>query len=211
MSEETNRITSSELLLAPRRDYATWHELRDRMVEFIDRRGNESTIFGMALYLGFGTLDEFYNYKSNDMNFKSLIHGFIEQLDKKHKDFIYSRLNRAKKSIHSSPTPLCKKLKANLFSQLNNATKNRRPKNKYFYERFGYFPQDLVEHLESKFWKDMTWDNYGKEWQIDHIKPVSWFDWSVDIENTIKKCWALDNLQPLPSVLNSMKGNRFEG
>ena len=68
-------------------------------------------------------------------------------------------------------------------------------------ELLGYSPQDLKEHLESKFLEGMSWNNRS-EWHIDHIIPVSSFDKSekMSVVN------SLDNLQPLWAKDNLSKG-----
>lgn len=53
----------------------------------------------------------------------------------------------------------------------------------------------------------MTWDNYGKYWHLDHIKPLSWFD----LETEFKDAWHLSNLQPLEATENLSKNNRYIG
>lgn len=73
----------------------------------------------------------------------------------------------------------------------------------------GYTKEDLKVHLEKLFQEGMTWENYGSDWHIDHIKPISSFDiTSLECEE-FKKCWALDNLQPLWAKENMKKGNRY--
>lgn len=58
----------------------------------------------------------------------------------------------------------------------------------------------------------MSWENYGRIWHIDHVRPVSWFDFQCDnIEAVIKECWRLSNLQPLFVRDNLMKSNKYEG
>ena len=73
----------------------------------------------------------------------------------------------------------------------------------------GYTIDDLMKWLELKFSNEMTWDNYGKTWHIDHIVPQSWFHYSSPNENSFKECWKLTNLQPLLVEDNLFKGNRF--
>jgi hypothetical protein len=56
----------------------------------------------------------------------------------------------------------------------------------------------LVEHLESKFQKGMTWNNWGvgkdnTTWHIDHIVPLN----SATSEDEVKKLCHYTNLQPL--------------
>jgi len=75
----------------------------------------------------------------------------------------------------------------------------------------GYTLQDLINHLQSKLTPDMTWDNYGSLWQVDHITPKSWFKYDTAEHPEFKKCWSLNNLQPKLATDNIRKGNRFIG
>lgn len=68
----------------------------------------------------------------------------------------------------------------------------------------GYTIIDLMQHLESLFLKGMTFRNHGK-WHIDHIKPVSSFNFESYEDGEFKQCWALENLQPLWAVDNLRK------
>lgn len=83
--------------------------------------------------------------------------------------------------------------------------------NRHWEELVGYTLQELMAHLESKFDKNMNWDNYGSYWHIDHIRPKSWFLVESTDDQAFKKCWALDNLQPLEASKNMSKCNRWEG
>lgn len=67
----------------------------------------------------------------------------------------------------------------------------------------GYTKRDLWEHLETQFDRFMTWDNYGKYWVIDHIKPIVVFI-KEGIEDP-KIINALSNLQPLSKSENRKK------
>jgi hypothetical protein len=69
----------------------------------------------------------------------------------------------------------------------------------------GYNVYDLINHLESLFTNDMSWDNYGMYWQIDHIIPVTAFNFETPNDIDFKRCWAIDNLQPLPKHDNLSK------
>lgn len=75
----------------------------------------------------------------------------------------------------------------------------------------GYTRDDLKSHLESNFTSEMTWENYGSYWHIDHIIPKSWFEYSNFEDENFKKCWALNNLQPLKAQDNLSKCNRWAG
>ena len=74
-------------------------------------------------------------------------------------------------------------------------------------EVVGYSLDELKSHLEKQFQPGMTWDNYGK-WHIDHIKPISSFNINGINSDDFKKCWSLNNLQPLWAKDNLQKGNK---
>jgi len=69
----------------------------------------------------------------------------------------------------------------------------------------------LIEHLEKRFDEKMNWDNYGRYWAVDHIKPKTLFTYNSESDIEFKQCWALDNLQPLEKIQNIKKGNRYIG
>ena len=76
-------------------------------------------------------------------------------------------------------------------------------------ELLGCSIEEVRNHLERLFQPGMTWDNWGKYgWHIDHIIPVSYFDFS-DPE---QQYWAFHytNLQPLWAVDNLRKGNKIK-
>lgn len=68
----------------------------------------------------------------------------------------------------------------------------------------GFTLEELAQRLESRFRDGMSWSNYGKYWELDHIKPIS-------LCESFEEVWALDNLQPLTKVENCSKGNRYIG
>ena len=71
----------------------------------------------------------------------------------------------------------------------------------------GYTLQKLKEHLQKQFKSGMNWNNYGiYGWHIDHKRPVSSFDITSKCSEDFKKCWSLDNLQPLWAKENLSKG-----
>lgn len=74
-----------------------------------------------------------------------------------------------------------------------------------------YSIKELMIHLEKRFRDGMTWDNYGPYWHVDHIKPVSHFNFQSKNDPEFKECWALSNLQPLLKSENLSKGNRYIG
>lgn len=69
--------------------------------------------------------------------------------------------------------------------------------------------EELIIHLEALFLNGMTWNNYGKVWHIDHIKPVKLFKFESVNDIEFKKCWSLKNLQPLFALDNLQKGSKY--
>jgi hypothetical protein len=62
--------------------------------------------------------------------------------------------------------------------------------------------------IEFRFDENMTWDNLGKLWEIDHILPVSAFDFTD--KNNINICFHWTNLQPLICCENKSKSAKLE-
>ena len=91
-------------------------------------------------------------------------------------------------------------------------TKRQWAKTKATFDTLGYTPMDLVKHLESQFTEDMSWENHGIDgWHIDHIRPVASFNYDSTEHPDFKKCWALNNLQPLWAKDNLSKGDKWDG
>lgn len=72
----------------------------------------------------------------------------------------------------------------------------------------GYSKEEFIKKIESQFQPGMSWGNYGK-WHIDHILPVSSFNFTCAEDEDFKRCWALENLQPLWAIDNIKKGNKI--
>jgi hypothetical protein len=51
------------------------------------------------------------------------------------------------------------------------------------------------KYLENQFLPEMSWDNHGIIWEIDHIKPCSIFDLTYIQQQ--QECFHYTNLQPL--------------
>lgn len=73
------------------------------------------------------------------------------------------------------------------------------------FDTLGYTLEELMKHLENQFVDGMSWDNYG-EWHVDHIRPMSSFEFESVDDPEFKVCWSLDNLQPLWGPDNLSKG-----
>jgi len=80
------------------------------------------------------------------------------------------------------------------------------------FELLGYTPEELMKHLELLFLPGMTWQNFGRGgWHIDHKIPLSAHNYETPDDVDFKRCWSLDNLQPLWEQDNLKKSAKIEG
>jgi len=101
------------------------------------------------------------------------------------------------------------RLNHSITNSINKSLK--RQKNGYHWENLvDYNREDLIQHLEAQFKDGMTWENYGRNgWHIDHRIPISLFNITGVKSKGFKKCWALENLQPLWEKENIKKHNKL--
>lgn len=94
------------------------------------------------------------------------------------------------------------KLGLNLRVRLYGAIKNS-PKSGSAVRDLGCSVEFLKQRLEVQFQNDMTWENWGTVWEIDHIEPLCSFD-LTDREQLLKAC-HYTNLRPLMKLDNRRK------
>jgi hypothetical protein len=88
------------------------------------------------------------------------------------------------------------RLRITLGNRLNECLKKSKTnKDSNIIELLGCSLDKLKTFLESKFTPEMNWDNHGKVWEIDHIKPCASFN-LTDIKQQ-QECFHYSNLQPL--------------
>jgi len=79
----------------------------------------------------------------------------------------------------------------------------------HYFDILGYSPENLIIHLENQFNDNMSWDNYG-EWHVDHKLPITFFNFTSTEDEEFKKCWSLNNLQPMWGGENILKSNKID-
>lgn len=112
---------------------------------------------------------------------------------------------------------LKKRLKTNLKYQLNSRISTsirislKGNKNGRHWESLvGYTYIQLKKRLKLTMPKGYTWKNYiNGELQIDHIIPISFFEFSKPEDLGFKKCWELSNLRLLSKKENFKKHNKL--
>lgn len=90
-------------------------------------------------------------------------------------------------------------VRCRIWASLNGAKKDRT------FALLGYSLSELVRHLERQFANGMNWDNYG-EWHVDHILPLSSFEYKTHDCPEFRAAWALTNLRPMWATDNLKKG-----
>jgi hypothetical protein len=63
------------------------------------------------------------------------------------------------------------------------------------FELLGCSFGELKIHLESQFYPEMSWDNWGKVWEVDHI--IGCFNFDLTNQDELEKCFHYTNLRPL--------------
>lgn len=143
-----------------------------------------------------------YNKSYYEKNKKALI-NYQKEYKAKNKEKVLKSL----REIHHKNSQIPEyKIKRACRSRVNMALRNKAKKARKTSELIGCSISFLMEYLESKFQKGMSWQNYGK-WHIDHIIPCSAFNLLDETEQ--RKCFNYKNLQPLWAKDNCSKGNRI--
>jgi hypothetical protein len=73
---------------------------------------------------------------------------------------------------------------------------------------FGLDFKNLRLWMEMQFTGELSWLNYGKAWQFDHIIPVTYFDFNDEYE--LKLCWNFTNIRVEANQKNKERGNRVD-
>jgi hypothetical protein len=96
------------------------------------------------------------------------------------------------------------RLKKSLAARLRNVLKsNEIDKTDSTMNCIGCNIQYLREWFEFNFTPEMSWDNYGSYWSIDHIIPVNKFILTDETEKL--QCWNWSNMMPVSIKYNSSK------
>jgi len=74
----------------------------------------------------------------------------------------------------------------------------------------GYTLEDLVFRLKNSLPEGYIWQNYldGKL-ELDHIMPISTFNYSEPTDYEFQECWALKNLRLVTPKENHSKGSKI--
>jgi len=116
------------------------------------------------------------------------------------------RNNYFKKRYQANPIY---RLNSNITSAIYRSLKGN--KNGRHWEAIvGYTLMELKVHLEKQFKNGMNWANKGRNgWHLDHKIPIEKFNITSIECDDFKRCWALENLQPMWEADNIRKSNKI--
>lgn len=136
---------------------------------------------------------------------KDRLYEVIDDWHKNHPDSVRKAKSRYKKKRLATTKG---KLEANISRGIRRGLKVGSKGGRSTFDLLDYTVEELKSHLERQFQPGMTWDNYG-EWHIDHIIPLTAFNYDTPDQIDFRKCWSLKNLQPLWGRDNMAKNNRL--
>lgn len=141
-----------------------------------------------------------YNFKFPDWS--SLI--ALEISRKKGRDY-QKRMHH--ESGKGSLFRLKKIIRCRVYGAIKQSTNARPRMPQRTTEMLGCSIQEMKNHLQKQFKSGMTWDNHGTHWHVDHIVPLSQFDFTNPIQSALATHYT--NLQPMWAQENLMKSDRI--
>lgn len=100
---------------------------------------------------------------------------------------------------------LDKRIKGAIRCSLKNKSKV-----KFWESLVGYTANELKKHLKKTIPNGYSWQDYlDGELQIDHITPISVFNFDSTDQIDFKRCWELKNLRLLPAKENRNKSKKL--
>ena len=83
------------------------------------------------------------------------------------------------------------------------------------FEHLSYSREELIESIEKQlewwnYYVDLNWDNYGKLWEIDHVKPLAHPDFrTTEYCEKFRNANSLDNIRVTPKKYNRLKSSFY--
>lgn len=153
-------------------------------------------------------------YKDNPEYGKQYYQKNKEKTDEKSKQW-YEK-NREKMKEHRSKYRKNRRktdLKYRLSRRTSNAIYNSLRGGKagrHWEDLVGYTLTDLINHLKKTIPIGFDWQDYMEgKLHIDHIIPISAFNFVNSDHIDFKRCWALSNLRLLPAKENIIKNSKL--
>jgi hypothetical protein len=142
----------------------------------------------------------------------------IDEMLEKHREYQERRQKNNTEEVREYRRKMSRKIRSTPKGKINNtmsrsiaeALKSGSKAGRRWETLVDFTAEQLRKHLEKRFKDGMTWESYGKDgWHIDHIIPISVFNFESPEDIDFKRCWALKNLQPMWAEENMAKGNKL--
>lgn len=135
----------------------------------------------------------------------------VKSYEKKYKSTTECKAKANKRQKERKANDPAYRLRCNIGSAVSMALKRQEgsKQGESTFKHLPYTPEILKEHLEAQFDENMSWDNYGSYWEIDHIYPQSKLLYDNMEHPNFEKCWALSNLRPLEKGENRSKSDKL--
>lgn len=131
---------------------------------------------------------------SRNKSRKDGLHNYCRECDKEKRKHFYSCNPDYKRDYKNNRLPtnyaISEDLRRNLRSAISYNVKSGKT-----IELLGCSIEFLKGYLTGQFTEEMSWDNYGEVWTIDHAMPFRYFDLTKEDELKIVCHWT--NLRPM--------------
>jgi hypothetical protein len=138
--------------------------------------------------------DYYAKTKEHNKELKKIYMSKPENRDKRNE---YIRKYKAERKLNDKSFVLYENLRKRIWNSLSN-------KNNSSKELLGCEIEHYFNWINYTMTDEMTWENYGKYWNIDHLIPISNFDLSNHEET--KKAFNWKNTWAMESSRNFRKG-----
>lgn len=143
-------------------------------------------------------------YKNNKERARELNRKWIKSPEGKVRNQVYQRRYQASRLRSDGEYALRWKMRSAILTAFRQGRVKAR--GRWWEVAAGYSLEELREHLERQFTSEMTWENRGKVWEIDHIRPLAGFVVPDAECAAFREAWGLANLRPLLKADNRAKG-----
>lgn len=120
---------------------------------------------------------------------KSKRNHFLQNKNKYYKSSVRRQIERSK----TDPTFIAASIIRECVKRIFRLIETNKDGNTF--DLLGYSKEDFMSDISSKLYADMSWQNHGTVWHLDHIIPVAAFN--LELPSHRKYVNSLENFQPL--------------
>lgn len=140
-------------------------------------------------------------YQKNKEHSKNVQKNYLKNKENKEKRLKYLREYKAKRRKDDIQYRIKENLRKRVGKKLHCNKKYK------FCELLGCTIDFYIKWIEFTMTKEMSWENYGSYWQIDHVMPIDYYDLTKEINQ--KKAFMWINTRAMKSSDNLQKKNKI--